>query len=197
MRKEDEEIFDHLDWNLCPVDGQTFELFGKLESFERSTVLVEFEKCQPDQCPERIRHRMESIVFYFAITSQKFIEHEFFDRTISPDYHIRKVEVSSIKLVQIERNEVDANDDIWEPFSPADVHPFIDFEVVDLPRDTLLEPRFMTIHIELSGDHIQINRTNYTFFDLLGDVEALHSALFELIGWIGLVFFKLDILAQN
>ena len=40
-----------------------------------------------------------------------------------------------IKLMRVERNEVEAEDDIWHPFSDAVVHNYIDFDVVELARD--------------------------------------------------------------
>ena len=77
----------------------------------------------------------------------------FFEESIQNSYHFIGIEAGSIKLIRLERNELDAQDTIWEPFTPAVTYDFIDFDVVDLPTDTILEPRIMTVHIEVTRDH--------------------------------------------
>jgi hypothetical protein len=96
----------------------------------------------------------------------------------------------------MERNELDAQDNIWEPFSAPKTFPFLNFDVIDLPTDTILEPRLVTIHIEVTHHHTTVTRRNYTLFDFVGDVGALKDSLLD-ICTLFLGLFKIQILLEN
>lgn len=117
-----------------------------------------------------------------AVSAQEFKEHNFFEESVEDSYHFFKIEAGSIKLVRLERNELDAKDNIWEPFSAAIVYPFLDFDVIDLPTDTILEPRIMTVHIEVTHHHLIVTRKHYTLFDFFGDVGSLKGSLIDIAG---------------
>lgn len=126
----------------------------------------------------------------------KFQENLFYEDSIRDHYHFIRIEAGSIKLIRMERNELDAQDNIWEPFSPPTVYPFLDFDVIDLPTDTILEPRLVTAHIEVTHHHMQVTRRNYTLFDFFGDVGALKSSLMDICSLL-LGFFKIKLFMEN
>ena len=167
-------------------------LTGTLNQFYRKTILVELVQCEGKGCysPEQIVDRAQSIVFYIAVSAQQFRENKFHEDSIRDHYHFLRIEAGSIKLIRMERNELDARDSIWEPFSPPTVNPFLDFDVIDLPTDTILEPRWVTVHIEVTKHHMQVTRRNYTLFEFFGDVGALKRSLLEICSVL-LGFFKI------
>jgi hypothetical protein len=87
----DGEVLIDLNWTVCPVDGQKVPLEGRLDEFRRSTLLIEFQRCKSEECPEDVEKRMNHILFYVVFTSQQFVEHSFFEETIQPDFHIAKI----------------------------------------------------------------------------------------------------------
>jgi hypothetical protein len=148
-------------------------------------------------CPEEIERRMSHVLFYVVLTSQQFVEHSFFEETIQPDYHIAKVLANQIKLLRLERNEVDADDNVWEPFSGSTVYPYIDFDIVDLPKDYVNDSTWMTVHIELTHNHRVYTRKNYAIFDLIGDIEAVFSGLIDIFSVVCFVVFKFKVPQEN
>ena len=106
------------------------------------------------------------------------------------------IEAGAIKLVRLSRNELDAQDNVWEPFSAPKIYPFLDFDVIDLPTDTILEPRLMTVHIEVTHGHTTVTRKNYTLFDFFGDVGALKGSLIDICS-LFLSFLKLEAVLQS
>lgn len=99
--------------------------------------------------------------------------------------------------MRLERNEVDADDNVWQPFSGSTVYPYIDFDIVDLPKDYVNDTTWMTLHVELSHNHRLYTRKNYAIFDLIGDLEAVFSGLIDIFSVLCFVVFKFKIPQEN
>ena len=100
-------------------------------------------------------------------------------------------------MIRLERNEVEAHDEVWSPFAQPQKYPYIDFDVVDLPFTQTEPAAHMTVHIEVTHHHLQATRTNYTFLDFLGNIAALFTALYKGLQLVGGKGFGLETMHAN
>lgn len=92
---------------------------------------------------------------------------------------------------------MEADDSIWEPFSGSTKYPYIDFDIVDLPKDYTNDSNWMTVHVELSHNHRLYTRKNYAIFDLIGDLEAVFSGLIDIFSILCFVVFRFKMPQEN